>query len=405
MSFSIKKHLTLHHWLGIAIVLLILFPLATHAGFFADATKEVAGGMLWLADQFFFLGISLFLKVVEVTILNFATYWEQTSLGSDLKVLWQIVRDVVNLLIVLLFIITAMLTAFGNNFVFKRKLLLGLLAAALFVNFSAFITLFIIDVSHALFIGVLGFLDIQAFSSISPFGGYGSVFLEISGDGLWNLLYGLVMSTTSFFLFFGFLWLSIILIERFIITLFLVISSPIAVLGFFTNLAGDSSENSPGKFLSKIYIKWKTNLVYVFVTPIVLIFGFVLILALFFAVQSQVAKPDELIKLQGSAAFPILIQLSIASLILILGIFKIGGMVKNIKFVGGRIHSASTLNKGKLLSGAFRNARSVLRGRGGGGTNWAQRTVRNTQNVVKGVGEVGRDAWVENALLSKNLVH
>ena len=92
MSFSIKKHLTLHHWLGIAIVLLILFPLATHAGFFADATKEVAGGMLWLADQFFFLGISLFLKVVEVTILNFATYWEQTSLGSDLKVLWQKVQ-------------------------------------------------------------------------------------------------------------------------------------------------------------------------------------------------------------------------------------------------------------------------------------------------------------------------
>ena len=95
----------------------------------------------------------LFVKIVEITILDFGGYWRGEGVLKDLgalKFVWQILRDFVNLVIVVLFIVVSMLSVFGE-FTYKRKVLIGLLFTAILVNFSAFVTLFLLDISHAIF--------------------------------------------------------------------------------------------------------------------------------------------------------------------------------------------------------------------------------------------------------------
>ena len=330
-------------------------------------------GLEWLVSLFQFL----FLQVIQFTILDFANHWKDNGLLSDFRVVWQVLRDFVNLSIVVLFVLTAMMTVLDakGQFGFHRKGLLYLIAAAVFVNFSAFFTLLVIDVSHILFMLFFNALDVSTLGSFSPFSGYSEV-LGSTADGFFNIILGVIASVVNWFIILGILYFCIILIERYIIAMFLVLFSPFAALGFFTNMSGGG--NPLADKFSGVYKVWSERLSYVFTMPVILIVGFALLLVLFRGALGQMVDPDNFVKLIGvntPEGRGILLQLLLASIVLILGIFKVGefakaanfhpALAKKLKFGFGEFMSkgAKSLAKGKPLLGAFRTLQNPA-GRG-----------------------------------------
>ncbi len=175
--------------------------------------NAVVGGLMkgleWLVGLFQFL----FLEIVQFTILDFAKQWQDNGLYSDFRVVWQILRDFVNLVIVVFFVLTAMMTVLDakGQFGFHRKGLLFLIAAAVFVNFSAFFTLLVLDISHILFMLFFNALDASTLGSFSPFSGYSEVLGDTAG-GLFNIILGVIAIVVNWFIILGILYFCIILI-------------------------------------------------------------------------------------------------------------------------------------------------------------------------------------------------
>ena len=129
--------------------------------------------------------------VIEHTILEFGKSWKD-GLLSGFGVAWQVLRDLMNLVIVVMFVLTAMITAFGDGrFGVHRKSLINLIGAAIFVNFSAFFTLLIIDISHIAFMLFFNALPLDGFGSLSPFSGYDNILSEI-GSSFFNIIVALM---------------------------------------------------------------------------------------------------------------------------------------------------------------------------------------------------------------------
>ena len=334
--------------------------------------NAVVGGLMKGLELLVSLFQFLFLQVVQFTILDFANQWKDNGLLSDFRVVWQVLRDFVNLTIVVFFVLTAMMTVLDakGQFGFHRKGLLYLIAAAVFVNFSAFFTLLIIDVSHILFMLFFNALDVSTLGSFSPFSGYSEVLGSTAG-GFFNIILGVIAIVVNWFIILGILYFCIILIERYIIAMFLVLLSPLAALGFFTNMSGG---NPLANKFSGLYKIWSERLGYVFTMPVVLIIGFALLLVLFRGALGQMVDPDNFVKLIGvntPEGRGILLQLILASIVLILGIFKVGEAAKKAnlhpaiagKFKFGELASklvpkASSAPKAAL--GAFRSLRNPV---------------------------------------------
>ena len=307
----------------LCVLSLALFPVFAHA-----LTATIGGAMIDLGGFIFEIGKGMFLQSIKWTILEFSTYWDG-AFGANLKNFWQLIRDVVNLTIVVLFVLTAILFIFGRNFKSDIKILLFLLAAALLVNFSAFFTLALFDISHALFGAIFNLFDATAVSNLSPFSEYGKEFLDIDPDAIgWNIFYPLVILVTSVFLFMGFFWFCIILLERFIIAFFLIISSPIAVLGFFLSLGGGKSFATLSEFYTK---HWRAHLVRVLLTPVLLITGFLLLMLMYVSIHKSILDPKNLTS-QGAGGWEFLLPVVLTSALLIIGMFKLGHVVRKIEY-------------------------------------------------------------------------
>ncbi len=315
----------------LCLVFVPQFVFANVADGITSVINAVVGGLMkgleWLVSLFQFL----FLQVIQFTILDFANHWKDKGLLSDFRVVWQVLRDFVNLSIVVLFVLTAMMTVLDakGQFGFHRKGLLYLIAAAVFVNFSAFFTLLVIDVSHILFMLFFNALDVSTLGSFSPFSGYSEV-LGSTADGIFNIILGVIAIVVNWFIILGILYFCIMLIERYIIAMFLVLFSPFAALGFFTNMSGGG--NPLADKFSGVYKIWSERLGYVFTMPVILIVGFALLLVLFRGALGQMVDPDNFVKLIGvntPEGRGILLQLMLASVVLILGIFKVGEFAKN----------------------------------------------------------------------------
>ncbi len=374
-----------------AAVLLLMSPeVLAETSIVGTVMTTMIGWLRDLAHGLFSLGKSLFFLVIQFTIFDFASYWKGSGVAGELKSLWQLMRDIANIFIVVLFIVTAFLTIFGDFF-FKRKILFGLLAAAVVVNFSAFFVLALFDISHAFFLVAFNILDTQTLSG-SLFDGYGTRF--VSNDSTWNVLYGLVFAVSYFFMFLGFIYLSIILIERFIIAIILVVTSPLAVLAFFVSISG-----SMGK-IDALFSLWKDKLVTTLINPVVLMFGLAFLMAIYSAVLNQIPKPENLPQSMGSNGMEILVQLILATFALVLGIFKIGQMVQGIrvgkfqigKYMKQAVDRIVTLNRGRLPLGTARTAARPVTDRFSGRLP-RTRLGRNLRDTAVGVAGGARDAW------------
>ena len=346
----------------LAFIPQVVFAVGVGEGI-TKVVNAVVGGLMkgleWILGLFQFL----FLQVIEFTILDFAKNWNEGGFLSDFRVVWQVLRDFVNLIIIVFFIVTAMMTSLGEGqFGFHRKALLYLILAAVFVNFSAFFTLLIIDISHILFMLFFNALDASSWGSFSPFSGYSVVLGDVS-TGMFNIIFGLIAIVVNWFIVLGILYFCIILIERYIIAMFLVLLSPLAALGFFASMSGGNPLAS--KFIG-VYTWWKERLGYIFSMPVVLILGFTLLLVLFRGALGELVDPENFVKLIGvstSEGRSILLRLIMASIVLILGIFKVGEAAKsaNIPAIAGKFkfgEIASKLVGPKAQLGVFKSLRN-----------------------------------------------
>ena len=346
MRISFQKNILILRVLLFFVLLLILLPIEAYAIF--DAIGNMLGSaLLDAANGFFALCIKLFLFVIQYTILDFANFWT-TDLG--LQSVWQTVRDIVNLLIVVFFILTAITTLFGN-WERNKKILLGLLAVALLVNFSAFFVLALFDISNALFITVLNVVKIGDLMSTGLF----ATQTTLDGafkSGMWRFLYQTIGAITTFFVSFGFVWFAILLIERFILAILLVISSPLAFLGFFTKIGG----GMPGvKMIAQFFETWQDMFRRALLTPVMLIFGFLIIFNIFAAANNKILAGTE------SVGGELLVELCIVSIVFIFGIFYVGRAVSNIKIGKFEIgkHLRKFVSPGAASKASFGIARNV----------------------------------------------
>ena len=195
-----------------------------------------------------------------------------------------------------------------------------------------------------------------------------------------NFIVAIMAIVVNWFIILGILYFCILLIERYIIALFLVLLSPLAVLGFFASITGGNTLTS--KF-SGLYKSWSERLGYVFVMPVVLIFGFSLVLVIFRSALGNAISPENFVTLLGidnPEGRQALLQLITGSIVLILGIFQVG---KAAKSAGLHPAIAKRFNFGEQMTKFFgpKTGWGLLKsaGRAGGGLvgKGVQRAVGN----------------------------
>ena len=260
--------------------------------------------------------------------MNFAGYWQG---GQGFGLLWQLFRDLINFFIAVLFIFAAVRTILGD-WAQGKKLLLILLGAALFVNFSAFLVLLLFDASHIILITLFNALNfnvlLEQINTVVPDSS------EETGAGFTYFILGTVNGVVGFFTGIGFFWFSIILIERFIVAFLLVITSPLAAIGVFAkylDLKGASFINS---FIQNPYKVWLENLNRALISPILLMFGLFLATQAYTYVITSVDDSDP-------SKIEFLATTIFIAVVYIICIFKIGEFVRssgNAKTLAG-VHS------------------------------------------------------------------
>ena len=175
-TFSCRRTLII----SLALSFLFCFPLTSFAGW-SDA---ILGGLISGSEWLLILSQHLFFNIINFTIFQFGENWQVYTIFSTV---WHILRDFVNLIIVILFVVIAMVTISGSRFGFQRKALLGLIFAAVLVNFSAFFTLLIIDISNVFFTVIFNMITSDT-SILSPFHGSDTLF-KSSDKIVWDIIY------------------------------------------------------------------------------------------------------------------------------------------------------------------------------------------------------------------------
>lgn len=225
----------------------------------ADKDPNLSGGfssvMIWIMSLF------AWLVGVAAMALDYAVYYTVVTMGNyihELKAIgisWRILRDIGNIALIFGFIATGIATILQVDIYGARaKLIPKLLLAAVFLNFSLFATEAVIDVGNLF--ATQFFNQINGGNPVSPdflqklntsnegisnklMAQLGLQTLYTAGrvntdiyksENLWLIGFlGIILFLVTAFVMFT---LAFILIARFVMLIFLIITSPIAVAGF-----------------------------------------------------------------------------------------------------------------------------------------------------------------------------
>ncbi len=200
---------------------------------------------------------------IDITVLQMSKFINEVGV---ITAGWKTFRDLANMFFIFILIYIAIMTIVGASSGETKKMLVQLIIVALLINFSMFFTKVVVDASNI--------LAIQFYNSISKgpstsSNGFSWVFMNASrlttiyssdstngvtneargfrGSnilliGFFGLIFGIILS-------FCFLAIGILFVIRFVVLLFLMMLSPIALLG--TVISG----------LSKVWSMWKESLI------------------------------------------------------------------------------------------------------------------------------------------------
>ena len=176
---------------------------------------------------------------IEFFVIKFsATYaYFEDSISNA----WTVFRDISNILIIALFFAVAIGIIVGSEKIGDKALLIKLFIVAILVNFSAFFTKVLIDLSNIAILffysKVVGGTSLPAVlldsGSVIALGNQ-RFFEEAAGEGSIVIAAILKMALLVFYIFL-FIYLAIAFVLRFLILLFAIILSPIGIVGFFLN--------------------------------------------------------------------------------------------------------------------------------------------------------------------------
>jgi hypothetical protein len=232
------------------------------------APMRLGGAVLW------FSGV-LLNSILEYTISDFA---EKIRDLSAINETWRLIRDVINMTFIFVLLYIAIGTILNLERVNWKKTLVAVIIAALLINFSLFFTKLIIDASNTVTLVVYNQIivcDKKVTSStvigLTQSEGLSNCFMNAVGlssifdvsssdmnDVLQQLAGGkhgtlLVISIFAMIFFliaaFVFLAVTVMFFVRYVIYIFLLILSPIAVIGSVIPKLGDQSK------------KWWNNLI------------------------------------------------------------------------------------------------------------------------------------------------
>ncbi len=132
--------------LSFLVVLLLAFP------WFVSAANFIQEAMWSIVVAFFgfFVGLSGWLLNMGVTdfVVGFGTQFLQTGIGVAVEKLWVAVRDIFNLTFIFGLVYIGFKMILNSDDSNTRRWLVNLILAALLVNFSLYITKFIVDFSN-----------------------------------------------------------------------------------------------------------------------------------------------------------------------------------------------------------------------------------------------------------------
>ncbi|MDQ3089733.1 MAG: hypothetical protein M3Q24_01090 [bacterium] len=221
--------------------------------------SPVAALLLSIMSVFTLTAGVLLNQVVHFTILDMSNTLPKAAIVQ----IWSIVRDVANMSFIFILLYTSILLIIGQKSTTDaRNLIVKMVIAALLINFSLFGTRVIIDASNLIAITLYGAVApgaLEAGASFKQFGISNSItrvlnlqsIFDLAGtlNGTKVIIMGIMGSILLLVSAFIFLAISIMLIIRFVVLIFVMIFSPIALMA-------DIIPGAKGHFT-----KWKDALI------------------------------------------------------------------------------------------------------------------------------------------------
>lgn len=192
----------------------------------------------------------LFNVVVYDTIINMKTGLTTSGISSGIDVAWKLIRDLINMSFIFILLFQSIQLILGRTSD-AGKVIVKIAAVALFINFSMFITQVVVDSSNVISIGFYDAITVNSDAAKDKWsGGLSDVYMEALGlQSIWqdgfdalssnqsgaNYLIALTNYGASTFIIvtlFVFIAVTLMLLVRYIMIIFLMILSPIAFVGY-----------------------------------------------------------------------------------------------------------------------------------------------------------------------------
>lgn len=329
-------------------------------GFFDHVALKIFGIILeWAIVPVFSLLMSITALLFDYTVhftLNTCNYAPTRILGAAaggecgigaIDTGWILIRDLINISFIFIILYIAIQTIIGSTRVNTKKMLGGVIMAALLINFSMFIAAFIIDAGNLLATSLYNSIDAGGATSTLGTTPLSSAILSgIGVQGLYDVGAqggtALILSAATRIIIFSilivaFAMAAILFITRTVAFIFLLILSPFGFVGMFLPKLKEYSQ------------KWWSELVKQ--TAVAPIFLFFMTIIIFFTQEAeQLFQQGGALSVETYAMFAMIIGLMI-------------GAIKITKDLSGKVGSAA-LKVGGVVGGLALGGSAMLARKG-----------------------------------------
>ncbi len=240
-----------HRFIAILLFVVITFTLNTSFAF--AQSEEVDNWMvnIGLSIGGFFAGLGgmLFDKSINALVLQMGDIFLNQGLGTVVNSIWTVIRDLFNIVFIFTLVYIGLRTIWDADDSRTKKLLGGLIAAALLINFSLYIAKVVVDISNYTAVtiysiatsGITGNFGIKGdyYSYISGNNSISGAFMQVLNVPSWfaeksdsPFLYGVMVLLFLMFLGFVLAYGALMITARFIAIIFYLIFSPFMFLGW-----------------------------------------------------------------------------------------------------------------------------------------------------------------------------
>jgi hypothetical protein len=396
----------------------LLWPELAHADESSMLAKILYSVVLNLTGWFLFVGGMLLDYGINTFVINFGTVFNSEGVGEAVNQLWAMVRDLFNILFIFGLVYIGFKMILNSDDSQTKKTLISLIIAALLMNFSLFITKFVVDFSNILAseVALAGFENTNTFGDDMSSISVGNTFFDLMGVSSfidpnqeltagkvepWSFIFGIgIINIIGAFAFgVG----GIMLVIRFIALSVYMVLSPFMFLGWiFPGFQAMSSKYWSGFFKQAFYAP-----VY-----IIMVFFSATILRNFFGKGVGSAQNADGSLQQGANAFGTVTGDVTAMADNFAGglgpfILSAGFLIAAVQ-VAGKLSADGSGVMAKVTNGVNSRVRGAMRGTGRGMLGAGRFTARNTLGNgasygVNRAGEAGREALRRrNAQLSQS---